>query len=389
MEDNAIKSALDAHFKAVEKAVEKYEGQVQEAGKASEEAKNEVKAVSEEFKAKLAEINATLTDLAQKADKAPEAKDKPLSAAEEFVRSDEFKALQEGKSRNARLETKNTVLADNTTTTWLDQRPGVVPGPFRPLTVYQALPQARTNTDTVVLMRETPATGFTNAARGVTEGQVKPESAVTFNKYNVPIETIAHWLKVSKQLMADAPAVVSYIEGRLRFGVEAEIDDQLLNGDGTSPNLSGLLDAGNFTAYTPTAGDNLIQAINRAKWQLWATGYVADMVIVNPADWGAQEIERESGATGMYLYGAPGTVSGMNPFGVRIVISTQMPAGEFWIGQSSIAATVWNREGTVVEMGYVDDDFIRNLITIRAEARLGLGVVVPAAALSGEFTASA
>ena len=383
-----LKSAVENGLKDVnaklEAAITKYEGQVQEAGTASNEAKQAVVALSAEFKAKVAEINASLIDIAQKSPQAPRGADKPLTAGEEFVKSEEFKQFAAGGSKTSRvrLEVKNTVLADNTTTTWFDQRPGVVPGAFLPLNVYRSLPQNQTATDTVVLMREA---SFTNNARGQTEGQEKAQSAITFNKYNVPIETIAHWLKVSKQLIADAPAVVSYIENRLRFGVEAKVDDQLMNGDGTSPNLMGLLDTGNYTVYTPTSGDNLIQAINRAKYQLWAIGYVADTVYVNPADWGAQEIER--GNNGQYLYGAPGTISGVNPFGIRVVITPRITAGTFLVGQVSVAAGVWNRSGATIEMGYEDNDFTSNLVTVLAEVRLALGVEVPAAMLGGEFTA--
>lgn len=384
-----IKSAVENGLKNVQEkldaAITKYEGQVQEAGKASGEAKAEVKALSEEFKAKVAEINASLIDIAQKGTQAPGQDAKPLSAAEEFVKSEEFKQFAAGgsKASRARIEVKNTVLADNTTTTWFDQRPGVVPGAFLPLNVYRSLPQNQTSTDSVVLMREA---SFTNNAAGQVEGALKAESASTFNKYNVAIETVAHYQKVSKQLIADAPAVVSYIEGRLRWGVEAKVDDQLMNGDGTSPNLSGLLDTGNFTVYTPTSGDNLIQAINRAKYQLWAIGYMADTAYVHPADWGAQEIEREAGG-GQYLYGAPGTISGVNPFGIRVVITPRIAAGTFLVGQVSAATSVWNRGGSTIEMGYENDDFTKNLVTLLAEVRLGLGVEVPAAMLGGDFTA--
>jgi HK97 family phage major capsid protein len=372
-----VQTKLDA-------AIAKHDGQLQESGSAAKEALTEVKGLSEKW----SQLNAEMQELAQKMTAGNQAEVKPISAFQELVQSEEFKAFQSGKQRGGmqRVELKNTIVADNTTTTWLDQRPGIVPGAFRPLTVENVLPRYTTGTDTVTLMREA---SFTNAAAGNTEATVKPESAVTFNKYNVIIETIAHWLKVSKQLMSDNPALVSYVENRLRFGVEAKVDDQLLNGDGTSPNLSGLLDSGNYTVFTPTADDNLIQAINRAKWTLWATGYVADAVIVNPADWGAQEIERENGSTGAYLYGMPGMISGLNPFGVRVVVSSQMAAGSFLIGQFQVATGVWNREGTVVEFGYDGNDFTSNLWTIRAERRLGLEVSVPAALLGGEFTTTA
>jgi HK97 family phage major capsid protein len=372
--ENGLKSVQDK----LEASITKFEGQLAEKGKVDTETTAEVKALSDSFK----EMSATVTALAQKGTKA-EVVEAPKSAGEEFVKSAEFAALVKGTVNKARLELKNTVLGSPTTTTIPSYQVGVVPGAFRPLAIRDVMPQYSTSTDLVVLTREA---SFTNNAAGVAQGAAKPESAITFNKYNVPVETVAHWLKVSRQLMMDAPAVVSYIENRLRFGVEAKVDDQLLNGNGTSPNLSGLLDTGNYTVYTPTSGDNLINAINRAKYQLWATGYIPDAVIVNPADWGAQEIEQAT--DGQYLYGLPGLMSGMNPFGVRVVISTQMTAGQFLIGKFAEATGVWNREGTIVEMGYDGSDFTNNLITLRAEQRLGLEVSVPAALLGGAFTAA-
>ena len=161
----------------------------------------------------------------------------------------------------------------------------------------------------------------------------------------------------------------------------------LLLGDGTSPNLSGLTDAGNFTAFTPTAGANLVESINKAKYNRWAVGEVVDTVIVNPADWAAMEVLREGTGTGSYLYGAPGTAAGLNPFGLQVVLSANMTAGSFLIGSLRGAATIYQRQGAVVEMGYINDDFTKNLVTIRAEERLGLAVDRPAAIMFGAITA--
>ncbi len=377
-----LKEILDAGLKGVteklDNAIKKYDGQLMESGKVSSEARAEMKALADEFK----QLSGTVTALAQQQAAGHKGTDAALSLGEQFVKTPEFAAFAKGDTQKARVELKNTVLGSPTTTTTPQYQPGIIPGAFRPLTINDVLPQYSTGTDLVVLTREA---SFTNNAAETAQAAAKPESAVTFNKYNVPVETIAHWLKVSRQLMMDAPAVVSYIETRLRFGVDAKVDAQLLNGDGTSPNISGLRDTGNFTVYTPTAADRLTDAINRAKYALWAIGYIADAVIVNPADWGAMEIAKAT--DGHYLYGMPGTVSGMNPFGVRVVISSQMPAGQFQIGQYGVSTGVWNRESTIVEMGYVNDDFTKNLVTLRAERRLGLEVSVPAAILGGALTA--
>jgi HK97 family phage major capsid protein len=283
----------------------------------------------------------------------------------------------------ARVEIKNTVQS-GTTTVFPFQKPGVIAGDFAPLTVRAVLRSIPVTSNAVNSLREA---SFTNSAAEVSQGGAKPESDVTFEQYNVPITTVAHFLKVTNQLLADAPAIISYIDLRARDGLAQRVDAQLLNGNGTAPNLSGLTDSGNFTAYTPVSDDLLVDAINRAKYDLWALGYMPDTAIVNPADWGAMEREREMPGAGMYLYGAPGQEAANNPFGVRVVMSNHMAQGKFLVGALDTAAVLYSRSGAVVEMGYVNEDFTKNLVTIRVEERLGLGVERPSAILYGDFTA--
>lgn len=368
-------------------AMEKYEGQVGEAGKASNEIRAEVKALSEAFQ----KAQAKILDLQQRgvADlSAPSTETR--SIGEQFVGNEEVKAafaamLPENGGRTkgfVRVECKNTVDSDSTTT-FPFQRPGVIPGSFAPVTVRQSITSIPVTTNSVESLREA---AWTNSAAEVSHGAAKPESAITFEPYTVNIRTVAHFIKVTNQLLADAPAIAAYIDTRLRDGLAQRVDAQLVNGNGTSPNLSGMTDSGNFTAYTPTSDDLLVDAINRLKYTMWATGNVPAVFYVNPADWGAMERVREGAGSGMYLYGAPGIAAGMNPFGVPVIITKDLAAGKI-IARTADSMLIYNRQGVAVEMGYENDDFTKNLVTIRAEERLGLGVDRPAGVYYGDFTA--
>ena len=373
-----IKAALDSHKSAIDAAIQKYEGQLEVNGKVSQEAKDEVKALSEKFES-------TITDLSQKLEGIKtSAKDSVIeTAGAEFIKSEAFKSLVAGNTQRARLEVKNTVTS-GTTTVFPQQNAGIISGDFKPLTIRQLFRAIPVASNMVNSQREA---SWTNDAAEVSQGAAKPESDLTFEQYNVPITTVAHWIKVSNQLLADAPAVVAYIDTRLRDGLAQRIDAQLLNGNGNSPNLSGITDSGNYTAYTASSGDLLVDAINRAKYALWAKGYMPDAVIVNPADWGAMERTREGSGSGNYLYGMPGAAGNANPFGVRIVLSANMTQGNFAIGAFDMACALYNRQGATVEMGYINADFTNNLVTIRAEERLGLGVEKPSAIYYGSITA--
>lgn len=373
-----IKTGLTAQGVKLQAAIDKFEGQLQAKSTVDTEVKNEVKELSEQYKT----IAQSLNDLAQKQATLGQAPAAPLTAAEEFVKSPQYQALIKGETQRARIEVKNTVTSGSTTV-FPDQKPGIIPGNFLPLTIRAALTSVPVSGNMVNSLREL---AWTNSAAEVSQGSAKNESDLTFEQYNVPITTVAHWIKISNQLLADAPAVTAYIDSRLRDGLAQRIDAQLLNGNGTSPNLSGLTDSGNYTAYTPTSDDLLVDAINRAKYTMWATGNMPDTVIVNPADWGAMERTREAAGSGNYLYGMPGVAAGMNPFGLRIILSNNMATGKFIVAALRTSAMLYNRSGAVVEMGYVNADFTNNLITIRAEERLGLGCERPAGIYYGNFT---
>jgi HK97 family phage major capsid protein len=372
-----VKSQLDA-------AMKKYDGQLEEKGKVDTETRNEVKELTEQF----TKLNSAVTEMGQKMSEGFKSKEEGeiKTAGQEFIKSDKFSNFVKanGEIAKVRYEVKNTVTGGSTTV-FPQQNGGVISGNFAPLTVRAVLPSSPTSSNQVNSLREA---SWNNSAAGVAEGNTKPESDITFEQYNVSITTIAHWLKVSKQLLEDAPAIASYIDTRLRDGLAQEVERQLVKGDGTAPTLSGLTDSGNYTAYSPTSDDLLVDAINRAKYSLWAaTGFMPDAVLVNPADWGVMERTREGAGTGMYLYGLPGMAAGVNPFGVKIVLTNNVTAGTFVIGNFAASTMVYNRTGAVVEMGYDGNDFTKNLVTLRAEERLGLAVERPSLIYYGSFSA--
>lgn len=377
-----IKAALEAGLAGLatqlKTATDDYNVELEKHGKVGTELTGKIDDLSGQYK----EMRDEITDLAQRSVVASNST-APVTNGTEFIKSDEYKQFIEGNRDKARYEVKNTVgTGDNTT--FPQQMPGIIPGSFAPRTVRQQIPTIVVASNSVNSLRENV---WTNDAVEVAEKAAKPESDITFQAYNVIIETVAHWIKISKQLMADAPAVAAYIDTRLRDGLMQRVEKQLIIGDGTTPNLSGITDSGNFTAFTPTSGANLVESINKAKYNRWAVGEVVDTVIVNPADWAAMEVLRE-GSAGVYLYGAPGTMASTSPFGVDVVMSPFMPAGTFAIGSLRSSAVIYQRQGATVEMGYINDDFTKNLVTIRAEERLGLGVERPAGIMYGDITAA-
>ena len=366
---SGVESKLEAKLN---EAIVKHEGQVQESGKASAEALAAVKALAEQHEKAMTEIAQKMATATDKADQ------ESKSAGEEFVDSAAYKSFQTGNADKAKFELKNTISSDSNSTFPL-QRPGLIQGNFTPVTLRSVIPTIRVTGNAVNHLREN---AWTNNAREVTQAQAKPESSLTFTTKNFVIETVAHWLKITEQLAADAPAVVDYVNRRLRHGLAAKIEAQIVEGDGTSPNLSGLTDSGNYTAYSLAAsGDNLHDAANKAKYAMWAaTGEAPDTVVVNPADWGAEERTRE-GSSGMYLFG------GLTMAGMQVVLSTSVSAGNILVMNVQQGVVIFERQGATVEIGRTGSDFTSNLLTIRAEERLALAVLRPSLVYYGDFEA--
>lgn len=313
------------------------------------------------------------------------------------VNSDEFKLLQTGKSRSISIEVKNTILgnvtgADGGPLVIPDRQPGIIPGAFRSLRVVEALPSGQTTSNMVEYTREL---SYTNAAAETSEGEAKPESTLTFELAEAPVRTIATIIRTSKQILSDSAALQSYIDARLRYGVLLRLEQQVLNGNGTSPNISGMLHSGNFTAFVAHTGDNEFDSVNRAKYQVIAADLEADTVIMNPVDWGSMERRKtDTNGGGAYL-GAISAVSYVGTgistptlWGLRVVLSNSIGSGSFVVLASS-AVQVFEREGVTVQIFEQDaDNVTKNLLTIRAEMRAALAIYRVAAIVSGTLIAA-
>lgn len=377
----------DANAKALEEVKAAGEKQTVEAVKKAEEAV-----------ASVTKIAANLAEIEQKvADKlASGTRFAPGTVGDIVINSAEYKAVlgnvkpghTPGAGFSLRVEA-NTITGqegsppeNSPTLVRPDRKPGIVPGAFRSLRVADMLVSVPTSSNSWEFVRENV---WTNNAAETAEGDGKPESVLTFEQLTVPVRTIAHYIKASNQILADAPALRAYIDNRLRHGVDQREDTQLVTGNGTGQNLSGMTNAGNFTAFTPVTGDQQLDSLNRAKYAIIGADYAPTGILMNPADWGA--IERLKDGDENYLIGNPfGSIVPVL-WGLPIVVTNAMTPGKFLMADFITSYEHVMRMSTVVELGYVNDDFTKNLVTIRAEKRAALASIRPASTRYGDLVA--
>jgi HK97 family phage major capsid protein len=365
------------------KFAEKSEAEIKAVGTQSADTKSAIEGLS----TKQRELADRILQIEQKGSASNDQPKPAETWGEQFTKSDVYKAFAGGNTQKARFEVKNTLTGADANVA-PDRKPGIVSGAFQPMTLESFLPSMPTSSNAVEFTREN---AFTNSAAEAAEGSAKAESALTWTLVNMPISTVAHWIKISRQLAADNQALAAYVDTRMRYGVNLKVEQQLVAGDGTAPNISGILDSGNFTAHgiaDAALGTTLkkLVLIRKIMAASWAAGFAADGILLNPADWAAIEIDLLTTAAGQTLYSV--TDNGQpRLFGVPVIQSVGMTADNVAVGAFAQAYMIHNREGVVVEMSDSDsDNFTKNLITIRAERRLALATERPAAVRAGDLT---
>ncbi len=347
----------------------------------------ETKAAIEKLGTQQREMADRLIAIEQRSHPAPAGVPPDESWGAQFVKSDTYKAFQAGNLQKMRLEVKNTLVgaAANVAP---DRKPGIVGGAFQTLTLESLYMSVPTASNAIEFTREN---AFTNGAAEAAEGAQKGEASLTWTLVNQPISTVAHWIKISRQLAMDNAQLAAYVNLRMRYGVQLRVEQQLAVGNGAAPNISGFMNAGNFTAhgYADAAlGATLkkLVLIRKIMADLWNAGYPADAIVMSPASWALIEIDLFTTAAGQALYSVSDNGQ-PRLFGVPVVQAIGMAADTVAVGNFAQHGTIHNREGIVVEMSDSDsDNFTKNLVTLRAERRLALATERPAAIRAGDLT---
>lgn len=266
-----------------------------------------------------------------------------------------------------------------------DRQPGIVGLPQRRLTIRDLIAPGRTQSNMIEYVKET---GFTNNAAPVSENPTndKPESDLDFELVQSGVKTIAHLVRASKQILDDAAQLSSYIDARLRYGLQLKEELQLLKGSGAGNNLNGIYTQA--TAYSnpgvTVQNQTWIDQLRLALLQAELAEYYADGIVLSPIDWAAMELTKD--AQNKYIMANPFALTGPVLWSRPVVATQSMDAGDFLVGAFKLGAQVYDREDANVVISTEDkDNFSKNMITIRAEERLALAVYRPEAFVKGAF----
>lgn len=254
----------------------------------------------------------------------------------------------------------------------------VVDAVTRPLQLIDILPTGQTGQASVVYMEETTRT---HAAAEKAEGAAYAESTFVLTQRTEAVQKVTDSVPVTDEQLEDVAMAESYLEGRLNFGIQQRLDAQCLVGDGTPPNLSGIMDRGTLQTQDGT-GDAVPDAIYKGMTNVSVTGRaMATHVVMHPTDW-QNHIRLLKTGDGIYIWGNPAEAGPERIWGLPLVKNEAFsgPTGTALVGSFMPAwIQLIERRGIVIDVGYVGDQFKEGKRTIRASGRWAIAIYRPPA----------
>jgi len=375
-----IKTELDKRYETLEKELK---------------AKGEI---SPETKATIEKLEKRLVDLEVKSQR-PGGQMPPVerkSIGRQFIESEEYKTMRaKGRLSCDPVEVKDLVssASDSAGALLVPQRiGGIFAQPDMPLTVRDLLGVGQAESNSIEYVRELVYTNASATVKESTEAKenAKPESALSFELKTASVQTIAHWIPASRQIIQDAAQLQSYINARLTYGLKLTEELQLLFGSGIPPDLNGICIQA--TPYDDTIVTDLgvtnttrIDHIRAAILQARQARYAVTGIVLNPFDFAAIELAKNT--IGNYLWVTVTEGGQARLWRVPVIESDNMPQDNFLVGAFKMGAQIWDREQTTIRIAEQHADFfVKNMVAILCEERIALTVYRPEAFIYGEFT---
>jgi HK97 family phage major capsid protein len=255
---------------------------------------------------------------------------------------------------------------------------GLITPLFRPFRFLDLVPSGTTDSQVINYVR---LVGVPGHAEIVEELEIKPEAGIAFADASAPVRTIAVWMKISRIALDDIPLLGTLINQLLPRDVRGALEHQMLAGDGSGNNLTGIFETDGVQEIAAEGGDTVADAVLRGLTMVTLTEQTANFVLLNPIAWQNLALSKASGS-GTYMFDISAAMGGLPTptlWGLRVVQDTAIDDEQALVGDTAACMLLF-REGVVVRTSDSDqDDFIHNRVTVLCEARAAFVVWRPTA----------
>lgn len=294
-----------------------------------------------------------------------------ISVGEAFVKSQAYKgklnAGPVGPTATLDLEIKTLM---QTSAGWAPEvtRTGdMIPFATRPIQVAQLIPGTTTGQNAIQYMEETT---FTNNAAEVAEAGTYPEAALVLTEKSSPVRKIAVFLPVTDEQLEDESQVRGYINNRLGFMIRQRLDLQILVGNGTPPNLEGLLNTSGIQTQAKGA-DPTPDAFYKAMTKIRVTGFgEPNLMVMHPNDW--MDIRLLRTADGIYIWGNPSDAGPERMWGLQVAQAVALTENTGVVADTQFLELATRRGIDVQITNSHSTFFVEGKQAIRADIRVAL-----------------
>ena len=382
-----------------------------EDGKYSADQKGKIKGLNEELASSLDELKIEESKAANEkameidnevVNELPVVEEAPAglkSIGEQFTNTDAYNNyLSNGvKGVDSQAEFKTTLNTTGYPPESL-RAPGILETALRdPNAIIGLFDQINTDQNAYVYLEETT---FTNNAGEIAEsGDISSanEGALAFTERTESIRKIATFLPVTDELLADVSGIQGYVNSRLTTMMRLRMDNQLLNGNGSAPNLTGVLQKSGINTfdYSSYSGElNRLGQVYQAITEIRKDSFVEpDAVVMHPSDWyqivtavtdqaGTSSAGYASKNPLIVAAGGFGGDVAARLWGLKVVPSTAIAEGTALVGKfgGGDAAQIVMRQGVDLAVSDSHSDFFaKNQLAIRLTMRMGFVVYKPTA----------
>lgn len=391
--DENVKNQLDQIGNIVDEKIEKAFHQAKDNAKGEMESslKSEIDNLTTQYVEKSDALNKRMDDMeiAAKKTLSGATPQSFKSAIEGALKDGALDSMVKGNANAARFEVKADMSLGADVTgviaaeTIVDQ---IKYDPSRSVHIRSLLPLGSTDGQTIRFPKES---AYSDNSAATAETSAFGQSDFDLTASTVNVEKIGTYMRITGEMLDDIKQLTSYLSARVPEKVLSVEDNEILNGDGSSPNLDGLFTdgaafaAGGFALAIESANefDVLTVALN----QLALSNYQADTILLNPTDLHKMILLKST--ANEYLRNQ--IFSGLQPTinGIPVTVNTAVTAGKFLVGNLRQASQLWIRENLAVEFSREDsDNFQKNFVTVRAMERVALTNYLPNAIVQGTFS---
>jgi HK97 family phage major capsid protein len=391
-----IKNQLDQIGEIVDSKIEKAFNQAQDNAKGEVESslKSEITNLTNDYNEKMEAATKRMDAIEMESKKTLSGVNSKTfkGQIESAIKDGAIDALVKGNTNAARFEIKAGDM------TMANAYTGVVAGetvisdfkfdPSRSVHIRTLLPIGNTDAQTIRFPKES---AYDDGAAATAQGSTLGASDFDITATSVNVEKIGTFMRITEEMLNDTPGLSSYLSARVPGKVLSVEDTEILNGDGSSPNLDGLFTDGAAFITSGGAFDDAVESANEfdvliaALNQLALSNYQADTILLNPTDF--HKIVLLKSTANEYLKNQ--IIQGIQPAinGVPITLNTAVTAGKFLVGNLAQASQLWVRDGLGIEFSREDSTNFRDgFVTVRAQERVALTNYSPNAIVQGTFS---